>query len=286
MAEIKVEKPAASAKRTREELMARLSKNPNVNPETGVPTKNTATPFLDAVNQRMTTPTPMPLREGDMGKGMTAAGPIDQRRSPITGLPVSKLGATPSTGPMTMTGGSFGGGFGGIVTPTSVPNVDEVTGANFSAGLSPVGNALKSSPVGGTARAATPMGNITSLDKSVPTNPYRVSAAGGNEVTGANFSAGLSPVGNALKSSPVVDARVASAPMGNITTGIESPSVDMEAAKALFKRTHGRGGFDPKSKRDQAKMRDIVSLMSNPEAASLTPNQFAMQIYKSQKSRK
>ncbi len=67
---------------------------------------------------------------------------------------------------------------------------------------------------------------------------------------------------------------------------VPAPAVDMEAAKALFTRTHGKGGFDPKSKMDQAKMKDILSLMGDPKAASLTPNQFAMQIYKNQKSRK
>ena len=74
-------------------------------------------------------------------------------------------------------------------------------------------------------------------------------------------------------------------------TGLPTPKVgeapkpvDMEAAKALFQHTHG--SFDAKSKVDQAKMKGIMELMNKPEAAFMSPNQFAMQIYKNQKSRK
>jgi hypothetical protein len=271
MAELKVEKPSAPPKRTREELMALYNKNPNVNPQTVAPAS--ATPkgspavepkesFLDVVGQRMGTPTPMPLREGDMG--MSAAGPIDQSRSPITGRPNPKI------------------------------TVNEITGANFSAGLSPVGNALKNSPVVDSPRVSTPIGNITGLDNSVSTNPYRVSAAGGDEITGANFSAGLSPVGNALKNSPVVDSPRVSTPIGNIT-GLdnsvstnsspklgEAPAVDMDRAAALFVKTHG-SAFEPKSSVDKKKMAAITNLMRQEGSEALTPNQFALKIYRTTK---
>ena len=111
MAELKVEKPSAPPRRTREELTALLSKNPNVNPETGAPdaemvvkdiTKNkkllsdissaSASPkgspaveptFMDAVNQRV---------QPDLTQG----GPIDMRVSPVTGAPSPRLGETPA----------------------------------------------------------------------------------------------------------------------------------------------------------------------------------------------
>ena len=232
MAELKVEKPSASPTRSREELMALLSKNPNVNPQTGAPAS--ASPkgspaveptFMDAVNQRIGTP---------------------------------------------------------------APAVDEIVGANFSAGLAPVGNALKNSPVVDTPRVSTPIGNITGVDNSVPTNPYRVSAAGGDEIVGANFSAGLSPVGNALKNSPVVDSPRESTPIGNITgldnsvTTAPAPAVDADRAAMLFAKTHG-SAFEPKSSADRKKMAAITSLMGQEGSEALTPNQFALKIYRTTK---
>ena len=92
MAELKVEKPSASPTRSREELMALLSKNPNVNPQTGAPAPATpkglpvAAPkesFLDVVGQRM---------QPDLTQG----GPIDMRVSPVTGAPSPRLGETPA----------------------------------------------------------------------------------------------------------------------------------------------------------------------------------------------
>ena len=70
-------------------------------------------------------------------------------------------------------------------------------------------------------------------------------------------------------------------------TGLPSPKLGVgPSPEELFKVVHGKGGFNPKSKTDQAKMKDIMSLMATPEGSSLSPKQFAMQIYKNQKPRK
>jgi len=66
----------------------------------------------------------------------------------------------------------------------------------------------------------------------------------------------------------------------------ESKAVDMDAAAALFKTTHG-SGFDAKSTVDRKKMDAIVALMSTlPPDTEMSPNQFAMKIYASQKRTK
>ena len=65
-----------------------------------------------------------------------------------------------------------------------------------------------------------------------------------------------------------------------------STAIDMDAAAALFKTTHG-SGFDAKSTADKKKMDAIVALMSTlPPDTEMTPNQFAMKIYASQKRTK
>jgi hypothetical protein len=55
-----------------------------------------------------------------------------------------------------------------------------------------------------------------------------------------------------------------------------------EKAAALFQRTHG-SAFDPKSSKDKKKMASIQSLLSQEGSDKLTPNQFALRIYRTTK---
>ena len=75
-------------------------------------------------------------------------------------------------------------------------------------------------------------------------------------------------------------------PLPDMTSGEpvdqKSKAVDTAAAAALFKTTHG-SAFDPKSSMDKKKMAAITSLMSKAGSDKLTPNQFAMQIYRTTK---
>jgi len=52
--------------------------------------------------------------------------------------------------------------------------------------------------------------------------------------------------------------------------------------EALFTKTHG-GSFDPKSAVDRKKMSAITNLMTQEGIASMTPNQFALAIYRTTK---
>jgi hypothetical protein len=276
MAEPKVEKPSASPTRSREELMALLSKNPNVNPQTGAPAP--ATP-----------------------KGLPVAAPEESFLDVVE----RKAGAP--------------------VAPTRSPKLLDTSTPAKQAEME---RFIRDAPVVDNPRASTPIGNITGLDNSVSTNPYRVSAAGEDEITGANFSAGISPVGNALKNSPVVDNPRASTPIGNITgldnsvstnpsprlgegsvssTSQRTPAeqkvadiygfdvplaapkaipvaepVDTDRAAMLFAKTHG-SAFDPKSSMDKKKMAAIINLMGQEGSEALTPNQFALKIYRTTK---
>jgi len=58
--------------------------------------------------------------------------------------------------------------------------------------------------------------------------------------------------------------------------------VDMSKAEQLFKTTHG-SAFDPKSSMDKRKMEEITGLLSKAGSDKLTPNQFALKIYRSHK---
>jgi len=230
--------------------------------------------------------------------------------------------AAPAASPMKLVGGSFGGGFGGINTPTSIPTTDTVTtgsskapaadgraaaqfgagkiprtapdlsfvdavdasitGANFSKGLTPTGNALSVKPVTDTQTASKLMGNITGVDKSVSPNPYRISADNEADVVGADFSKGVYPTGNALNFTPVTDNPTASKPMGNMSTAIQSSPVDEKKALDLFTKLHGSGGFNAKSSKDLAKMDAIKALMKQEGSDKLSDKQFAMRIYSTQ----
>ena len=76
------------------------------------------------------------------------------------------------------------------------------------------------------------------------------------------------------------------APMGNVSTSmgeaVEAEPVDMTRAASLFAKTHG-GQFDPKSSVDKKKMATIIDLMSEGGSSALTPNQFALRIYRKTK---
>jgi len=191
--------------------MALLSKNPNVNPETGAPdaemvvkdiTKNkkllsdissaSASPkgspaveptFMDAVNQRM---------QPDLTQG----GPIDMRVSPVTGAPSPRLGEAPARP---------------FLDTAKQPSPDLTQGGPIDMRVSPV--------------------------------------------TGAP--------------SP----RLGETP---------APAVDADRAAMLFAKTHG-STFDPKSSADKKKMASITSLMGQEGSEALTPNQFALKIYRTTK---
>lgn len=62
----------------------------------------------------------------------------------------------------------------------------------------------------------------------------------------------------------------------------EAAPVDMTKAEQLFKVTHGTP-FDTKSSMDKRKMAEITSLLSQAGSDKLTPNQFALKIYRSHK---
>ena len=219
MAELRVEKPSAPPTRSREELMARLIKNPNVNPQTGAPAPKES--FLDVANQRVG----------------ALIDPIDRSRSPNPKV-----------------------------------TVDEITGANFNAGIPPVGNALKYSPVVDNPRASTPIGNITGLDNSVSTNTPPMLGRGSVSSTSQRtpteqkvadiYGFGSPPA--APKSIPVAEP------------------VDTDRAAMLFAKTHG-SAFDPKSSADKKKMAAITNLMGQEGSEALTPNQFALKIYRTTK---
>ena len=106
------------------------------------------------------------------------------------------------------------------------------------------------------------------------------------EIEGANFKAGMSPRGKFLSAAPVGGERSASTPMGNVSTAIgeavEAEPVDMNRAATLFAKTHG-GRFNPKSRVDRKKMAAITNLMAQKGSEKLTPNQFALTIYRTTK---
>jgi hypothetical protein len=58
--------------------------------------------------------------------------------------------------------------------------------------------------------------------------------------------------------------------------------VDTDRAAMLFAKTHG-SAFDPKSSMDKKKMAAITSLMGQEGSEALTPNQFALKIYRTTK---
>jgi len=183
---------------------------------------------------------------------------IDARVSPVTGLPSPRLGEDP---------------------------MREIEGANFKEGMSPRGNFLSAAPVGDGRSASTPMGNVSTAMGGAVERPYRISAQD-SEIEGANFKAGMSPRGKFLSAAPVGGERSASTPMGNVSTAIgeavEAEPVDMNRAATLFAKTHG-GQFNPKSSVDQKKMAAITNLMAQKGSEKLTPNQFALLVYRTSK---
>jgi len=58
--------------------------------------------------------------------------------------------------------------------------------------------------------------------------------------------------------------------------------VDTDRAAMLFAKTHG-SAFDPKSSMDKKKMAAITNLMGQEGSEALTPNQFALKIYRTTK---
>ena len=58
--------------------------------------------------------------------------------------------------------------------------------------------------------------------------------------------------------------------------------VEADRAAMLFAKTHG-SAFDPKSSMDKKKMAAITSLMGQEGSEALTPNQFALKIYRTTK---
>ena len=61
-----------------------------------------------------------------------------------------------------------------------------------------------------------------------------------------------------------------------------APAVDADRAAMLFAKTHG-SAFEPKSSVDKKKMAAIISLMGQEGSEALTPNQFALKIYRTTK---
>jgi hypothetical protein len=225
-------------------------------------------------------------------------------RNPETGAPSGNTPAAPAASPMKLVGGRFGGGFGGITTPTSIPSTSTVTTGNS-----------KAPAADGRAAAQFGAGKVPSVNTPAPAESSKakdfidaVNAAFPDMTHGGPIDVRRSPItglptpkAGESPAKPFLDA--ANQPLPDMThggpidvsrspiTGLPTPKVkeapkpiDMEAAKALFQRTHG--SFDAKSKVDQAKMKGIMDLMNTPEAAFMSPNQFAMQIYKNQKPRK
>jgi len=59
----------------------------------------------------------------------------------------------------------------------------------------------------------------------------------------------------------------------------EPAEADPQKAIELFKTVHG-GKFDPKSSMDKRKLAEISEMLADPENASLSPNQFALKLYR------
>jgi len=176
--------------------------------------------FLDAVKQ------PVP--------DMTAGGPIDQSRSPVTGRPSPKMGESPAK-------------------------------AFLDAVKQPVPDMTEGGPIDPSRSPVTGMPNPKMGDSSAK----------------AFLDAVKQPVPDMTEGGPIDPSR--SPVTGRPSPKMESNAVNMDAAAALFKTVHG-SGFDAKSTVDRKKMDAIVALMSTlPPDTEMTPNQFAMKIYASQK---
>jgi hypothetical protein len=83
-------------------------------------------------------------------------------------------------------------------------------------------------------------------------------------------------IGKAEKAAPVIPKAIVveepKKPTGKPMAGSMTP-------EALFAHTHG-GPFDPKSSMDKKKMAAINSMLSKEGSGDLTPNQFALKIYR------
>ena len=95
---------------------------------------------------------------------------------------------------------------------------------------------------------------------------------------------GLPPIKKGPKTAPEKDP-----------TGEEAEEFDLEAAGypmgdtgkdtddqalALFDVVHGKGSFDPKSSMDAGKLKKIKENLGRAEYQGLTPNQFALKMYR------
>jgi hypothetical protein len=89
-----------------------------------------------------------------------------------------------------------------------------------------------------------------------------MSLLGGGKVRPVRGGKGFTPV----------DVAEPKKPTGKPMAGSMTP-------EALFAHTHG-GPFDPKSSMDKKKMAAISSMLSKEGSGDLTPNQFALKIYR------
>ena len=79
-----------------------------------------------------------------------------------------------------------------------------------------------------------------------------------------------------------IDAEVADLPTEKAppkAVVVDENPIDPKHAAALFRTAHG-GEFDPKSSMDKRKMAEIESMLQDPANQSLTPNQFALKLYR------
>jgi hypothetical protein len=293
----------------RAELMALLQKNPDRNPETGAPSGSTPaapTTTSSVSTGKSNSPVADNRAAAQFGAGkvpsvnapapaesskakdfidavnaalpdMTHGGPIDVSRSPITGLPTPKVGESPAkpfldaaNQPLPdMTHGGPIDVSRSPITGLPTPKAGESPAKPFlDAANQPLPDMTHGGPIDVSRSPIT--GLPTPKVGESPAKPF--------------LDAANQPLPDMTKGGPIDVSRSPITGLPTPKVGEAPKPVDMEAAKALFQHTHG--SFDAKSKVDQAKMKGIMELMNKPEAAFMSPNQFAMQIYKNQKSRK
>jgi hypothetical protein len=92
---------------------------------------------------------------------------------------------------------------------------------------------------------------------------------------------GLAPASQAAPEQRSPMERQMVAPKATVVAEEPEP-VDANRAAALFAKTHGTP-FDPKSSMDRKKMAVVTSLLAKKGSEKLTPNQFALEIYRTTK---
>jgi hypothetical protein len=347
MAELKVEKPSAPPKRTREELTALYAKSrgpeemnvkdiaKNKELFSGISyapaSDDTPKSFVDAVEEAAI------VGGGAAGafraQQLANAKAVNIARASGTTTPTSPQTLAPpdTRAPLRMptTGNAGGGGgtaSGGLITqgaqpntsviesgrtpfadPSTLRNVTPRSGAGIGSVLS--GGAVLNPVVAGLAATAAMTGQagkgsevvLEGSTADMIRNPAKY-AVRAESIKGPPVSpqelASLPAEFNSKEptTAPVTPPVSRSAPEQRspmeqqmsapkaipVAEPVAAPAVDTDRAAALFAKTHG-SAFDPKSSMDKKKMAAITNLMGQEGSEALTPNQFALKIYRTTK---